>query len=185
LVAKVKLEGLNIYRARGKWYVYRRSTGEALIKGFEGDRADLDREMARPDFIEAYNRPRKRLEAAGDLPLEALGGFVNWFTNGDIDRTEEQRKAPDRFAGTEGYPKMAQARGRDEERLPRGIRVAAARVRYQTDRHFTAGPLWPARHMRQQEVAALRGPNDQRAIVDVPASREAREDDSQSLPGDG
>jgi hypothetical protein len=105
LVAKVKLEGLNIYRARGKWYVYRRSTGEALIKGFEGDRADLDREMARPDFIEAYNRPRKRLEAAGDLPLEALGGFVNWFTNGDIDRTEEQRKAPDRFAGTEGYPK--------------------------------------------------------------------------------
>src|ERR1700730_17557613 len=51
------------------------------------------------------NRPRKRLEAAGDLPIETLGGFVNWFTNGDIDRTEEQRKAPDRFAGTEGYPK--------------------------------------------------------------------------------
>ncbi len=59
MVNKVKLEGLNIYRSRGKWYVYLRATGEALIKNFDGERADLEREMARPGFIAAYNRPRR------------------------------------------------------------------------------------------------------------------------------
>jgi hypothetical protein len=92
VVARVKLQGLNIYQSRGKWYVYRRATGEALIKGFERERADLDREMARPDFIAAYNRPRKSLEAASNMPIETLGGFVNWFTNGDIDRNKDSAK---------------------------------------------------------------------------------------------
>ena len=46
-MVKVKLEGLNIYRSRGKWYVYVRATGEALIKGLDGDRADLERKQAR------------------------------------------------------------------------------------------------------------------------------------------
>jgi integrase len=105
VVARVKLQGPNIYLSRGKWYVYRRATGEALIKGFEGERADLDREMAKPDFIAAYNRPRKSLEAASNMPIETLGGFVNWFTNGDIDRNKEQRQDPNRFEGSEGYPK--------------------------------------------------------------------------------
>jgi hypothetical protein len=105
VVVRVKLEGLNIYRARGKLYVYRRSTGEALIKGFDGERADLDREMAKPAFVELYNRPRKRVAAASDLSIETLGGFIHWFTNGDIDRTVEERKAEDRFEGSEGYPK--------------------------------------------------------------------------------
>jgi hypothetical protein len=113
VVARVKLQGLNIYQSRGKWYVYRRATGEALIKGFEGERADLDREMAKPDFIAAYNRPRKSLEAASNMPIETLGGFVNWFTNGDIDRhgdaagdAEEQRaELPPGHAGTAGLPR--------------------------------------------------------------------------------
>jgi hypothetical protein len=62
-VVRVKLEGLNVYRSRGKWYVYLRATGEAPIKGFDGDRAELGREMAKPDFIAAYNRPRRSLRA--------------------------------------------------------------------------------------------------------------------------
>jgi len=107
VVARVKLQGLNIYQARGKWYVYRRATGEVLIKSFEGERADLDRAMAGPDFIAAYNRPRKSLEAASKMPIETLGGFVGWFTNGDIDRNKEQRKDPNRFEGSEGYPKWS------------------------------------------------------------------------------
>ncbi|WMT72154.1 hypothetical protein [Bradyrhizobium sp. Ash2021] len=37
----MKLEGLKIVRARGKYYVYRRATGEKLVNGFAGNRADL------------------------------------------------------------------------------------------------------------------------------------------------
>jgi integrase len=88
VVARVKLQGLNIYQSRGNWYVYRRATGEALIKGFEGERADLDREMAKPDFIAAYNRPRKRVAPASELGMNTLGGLIFWFTNGDIDRKD-------------------------------------------------------------------------------------------------
>src|ERR1700738_2626448 len=83
LVVKVKLEGLKIARARGKYYVYRRATGETLIKGFVGNRADLEREMATPDFIAAYNRPRTRAQPASTFSLETLGGFINLFTHGD------------------------------------------------------------------------------------------------------
>lgn len=54
---KIKLEGLNIYRARGKWYVYHRATGEALIRNFVGERADLERKLASPEFVAIYNRP--------------------------------------------------------------------------------------------------------------------------------
>jgi hypothetical protein len=106
MVARVRLEGLQIFRARGKWYVYRRATGEPLIRGFAGDRADLDREMAKADFVTTYNRPRRRHAPASELGSDTLGGFINWFTNGDIDRTAEQRKAEDRFGDNpEGYPK--------------------------------------------------------------------------------
>jgi hypothetical protein len=106
-VVKVKLEGLKIAHARDKYYVYRRATGETLIKGFVGNRGDLEREMATPEFIAVYNRPRTRAKPASAFSLETLGGFINWFTNGDIDRTKEERKAEDRFAGSEGYPKWA------------------------------------------------------------------------------
>ena len=60
MVIMVKLEGLNVIRAKGRWYVYRRSTGECFINGFDGSRADLDKKMAEPDFIQTYNRPRVR-----------------------------------------------------------------------------------------------------------------------------
>ena len=109
MVARVKLQGLNIYQSRGKWYVYRRATGEALIKGFEGERDDLDREMAKPDFIAAYNRPRKRVAPASELGMNTLGGLVHWFTNGDIDRKDGSTAADaNGDAGADdkaGYPK--------------------------------------------------------------------------------
>jgi integrase len=118
MVVKVRLEGLNIVKGRrpGTWYVYRRATGETLIRGFEGAREDLERALAEPGFIQTYNRPRLRRKPAADLPTESLGGFVNWYTNGDIDRTEDERKAPDRFDGIEGYPKwkkLAEATRKD------------------------------------------------------------------------
>jgi site-specific recombinase XerD len=104
MVARVRLDALHIIQARGKWYVYRRATRESLIKGFNGSRDELLREMSKPDFIATYNRPRKRREPASDFSSDTLGGFVNWFTNGDIDRTADERKAEDRF-GADGYPK--------------------------------------------------------------------------------
>jgi integrase len=107
MVIMVKLEGLNVIRAKGRWYVYRRSTGECFIKGFDGSRADLDKKMAEPDFIQTYNRPRVR-KPASDYGIETLGGFVHWYTNGDIDRTAEERKAEDRFGDPpKGYPKWS------------------------------------------------------------------------------
>jgi integrase len=117
-VAKVKLEGLNIYRARGKWYVYRRATGAPLIKGFDGDRADLDREMAKPAFVAAYNRPRQRAASlsASDFPMSTLGGLVFWFTNGDIDREDATAEGADAGDDKAGYPKwkkLAEATRKD------------------------------------------------------------------------
>jgi hypothetical protein len=80
-VAKFDLwDGLNIYRSRGKWYVYHRATGDALLRGFVGDRADLKRKLKSPEFIATYNRPRLRARPAKTLPIETLGGFVHWFT---------------------------------------------------------------------------------------------------------
>lgn len=102
---KIKLEGLNIYRARGKWYVYHRATGEALIRNFVGERADLERKLASPEFVAIYNRPRTRARPANTFAIETLGGFIHWFTNGDIDRTAEERKVEDRFGDAEGYGK--------------------------------------------------------------------------------
>jgi hypothetical protein len=109
-VAKVKLEGLNIYQSRGKWYVYRRATGEALIKGFVGSRPDLDREMAKPEFLAKYNRPRKRAQIAADFPITTLGGLVHWFTNGDIDRPRgDVTQVDDDKVGYPKWGKLAKA----------------------------------------------------------------------------
>jgi hypothetical protein len=118
VVAKVKLEGLNIYQSRGRWYVYRRATGEALIKGFEGDRADLDRAMAKPEFLAAYNRPRQRAASlsASNFPITTLGGLIFWFTNGDIDRkdlTEVGTEAGDDKAGYPKWKKLSVATRKD------------------------------------------------------------------------
>lgn len=106
-MVSVKLSDLNIVPARGRYYVYRRSTGETLIKGFEGTLEELKQRLAQPDFLSIYNRHRvQRKSPTANMPLETLGGFVHWFTNGDIDRTKQERKDPARFvADHNGYPK--------------------------------------------------------------------------------
>jgi len=74
-VVKVKLEGLKIARSRGKYYVYVRSTGHALLRGFEGSRDALRKRLAQPDMLGAYNvRRRKRT-----YPEQSLGWLVQWF----------------------------------------------------------------------------------------------------------
>ena len=95
--------------------MYRRATGEPLIKGFAGDRADLDREMAKSAFVAAYNRPRQRaaLLSASDLPMSTLGGLVFWFTNGDIDRKDATAEAVDDKAGYPKWKKLAAATRKD------------------------------------------------------------------------
>jgi hypothetical protein len=77
-VVKVRLEGLKIARARGKYYVYARATGETLLKGFEGDKAALQRRLSMPDIIGAYNVRRNRDPKS--YPEKTLGWLVNWFT---------------------------------------------------------------------------------------------------------
>lgn len=100
MVVRVKLEGLNIVKGRqpNTWYVYRRGGGSALIKGFIGSREDLEKKLAEPEMVQAYNRPRLLSKPASDLPIEALGGFVHWFTCGAIDG----KRAGD---VEDGYPK--------------------------------------------------------------------------------
>jgi hypothetical protein len=107
MVVKVPLEGLNIVRARGRWYVYPRKGGEALVKGFEGSRDDLLKRLGEPDFIQAYNRPRILRRRAVDFGADTLGGLVHWFTNGAIDDAKE--------GDVEGYPwwKLAESTRED------------------------------------------------------------------------
>jgi hypothetical protein len=111
-VVKVKLSGLKIAHARGKYYVYVRATGETLLKGFDGDRDALLKRLAMPDLIAAYNRPRKRALPAGEFPITTLGGLVHWFTTGDIDKKD----AATVEAGADvdekvGYPKWKKLAG--------------------------------------------------------------------------
>lgn len=82
MVTRVRLRGLNITanRDKSKWFVYVRATGECLLKGFGGTRADLDRRMAEPDFIDAYNRRRKQ-SIVRNYPDDTLGGLVHWWLN--------------------------------------------------------------------------------------------------------
>lgn len=104
MVVRVKFEGLNIVQARGKWYVYPRAGGPALLKGFEGARIELLKELEKPEYIQAYNRPRILKRQAKKFPIETLGGFIYWYTNGDIDRVEKDRTSQ---VGKleDGYPK--------------------------------------------------------------------------------
>jgi integrase len=105
VVAAAKLEGLQIFQARGKWYVYRRATGETLIKGFVGDRAAVDRELATPEFLNLYNKPRLPKRSAKDFGDGTFGQLVHWFTNGDIDRDRKDVEPPGSIEG--GFPKWS------------------------------------------------------------------------------
>lgn len=78
-MVKVRLAGLKIARSRGKYYVYVRATGDALLTGFKGNKADLLKRLAMPDMIGAYNVRRKRDPKS--FPEKTLGWLVHWFTN--------------------------------------------------------------------------------------------------------
>jgi integrase len=81
-VVKVRLKGLKIARSRGKYYVYRRDSGVALIRGFEGTKDQLRKRLAMPDMLGAYNAGRKRPKNAS-YPDHSLGWLVAWFTDPD------------------------------------------------------------------------------------------------------
>lgn len=80
MVVMVKLVGLNVIQARGKWYVYVRGTKEKLLGGFDGSREDLIKRMEMPDFLARYNARRvqdsKRVYEEG-----TLGALVHWYEN--------------------------------------------------------------------------------------------------------
>lgn len=78
-MVKVRLEGLKIVRPKGKYYVYARATGEALLRGFEGNEAALRKRLAMPDMLGAYNVRRKRDPKS--YPEKTLGWLVAWYTD--------------------------------------------------------------------------------------------------------
>lgn len=80
-MAKVTLPGLKIARARGKYYVYHRASGDVILKGFVGGKQDLLKRLAEPDMLGAYNARRKR--PAKSYPEKTLGWLVAWFTDPD------------------------------------------------------------------------------------------------------
>jgi hypothetical protein len=77
MVVRVRLTGLKIARARGKYYVYNRATGDAILKGFEGDKAALIKRLAEPDMIGAYNARRRRDPKS--YADKTLGRLVAWY----------------------------------------------------------------------------------------------------------
>ena len=97
MVIAVRLEGLKIYKARGRWYVYPRGGGKPIMKGFDGTRDELLKRLAEPDFLQTYNRPRLQKRLASDFPIETLGGFIHWYTCGAIDDAQQGEN--------DGYPK--------------------------------------------------------------------------------
>lgn len=78
-MVNVKLNGLKIAHAKGKYYVYVRATGEKLLNGFEGDKEALQKRLAMPDMIGAYNSKRKR--DLKSYPEKTLGWLVDWYVN--------------------------------------------------------------------------------------------------------
>lgn len=80
-MVKVRLRGLKIARARGKYYIYVRATGETLLKGFEGSKADLIKRLEQPDMIGGYNVRRKREPVS--YPERTLGWLAAWYQSED------------------------------------------------------------------------------------------------------
>lgn len=89
-MVKVRLSGLKIARARGKYYVYVRSTGHALLRGFEGSREALRKRLAQPDMLGAYNARRRQRT----YPEHSLGWLVAWFLKSndfkDLSKTTQE-----------------------------------------------------------------------------------------------
>lgn len=78
MVVKVRLNGLNIRRSRGKWYVSYRATGESLIKGFVGTREQLERQLASHDFRLMHAKAESR-DHAPTYNEGTLGSLIKWF----------------------------------------------------------------------------------------------------------
>ncbi|WP_249164556.1 hypothetical protein [Bradyrhizobium jicamae] len=117
MVIRMRLRGLKRVFSRGRWYVYRRSDGEAIIQGFEGSRDELMRKLEDPELMQAYNRPRLQKRNAADFPIETLGGFIHFYANGDIDRDRKQALGQP-GAEEAGYPKWSKlARATREDYL--------------------------------------------------------------------
>lgn len=85
MVAMVKLEGLNIRCSRGKWYVSIRKTGETLLKGIDGSRADVDKAMSEPGFLKLYAAAKQR-NRAPSYAEGTLGALVEWFQLSECQR---------------------------------------------------------------------------------------------------
>ena len=96
-MVKVRLRGLKIARARDKYYVYIRATGETLLQGFEGTKADLEKRLSEPDMIGAYNARRKR--GPKSYAEKTLGWLVAWYR--DPDQCPEYKDLSD--ASKEDY----------------------------------------------------------------------------------
>lgn len=87
MVVTVRLEGLNIVKSRGRWYVYPRKGGKALLSGFEGTREQLMERLGEPDMLGVYNGSRKR-NLTRTYPEGSLGSLIAWFKN-DCPRWEK------------------------------------------------------------------------------------------------
>jgi integrase len=80
MVVKVRMDGLNIVRSRGKFYVYIRGTKKRLLAGFEGSRADLMRRLEQDDMRDLYHALRVR-DLKRTYPDGTLGALIQWFEN--------------------------------------------------------------------------------------------------------
>lgn len=79
MVVTVKVTGLNIVRARGKWYVYYRPTGERLLGPIEAaDKDEVKRLIDTKSFVAKWNsrRPDDRPPSYED---GTLGALIRWF----------------------------------------------------------------------------------------------------------
>lgn len=78
MVVKVRMDGLNIVPARGKWYVYIRETKKPLLTGFVGTRDELIRRLEQNDMRDLYHARRVR-DLKQTYKDGTLGALVQWF----------------------------------------------------------------------------------------------------------
>lgn len=79
MVVNVKITGLNIVKARGRYYVYARETGERLLGPFEGSKDELKRFInSDKDFLGKWNARRQPEKTRTYVP-GSLGALVRWF----------------------------------------------------------------------------------------------------------
>jgi len=79
-VTKVRLKGLKVYKRRGKWYVYLRSNGKALVQSFDGTREDLNKHLATPAILKIYGEVEMQPRRKG---FGTLGGLFDFYKTKD------------------------------------------------------------------------------------------------------